>query len=177
MSISSLTEDRNAIRIIATAKTTGQTGVEMEALTAASVAALTIYDMVKAVEKAPSIERVRLLRSRAARAATSPRPHAGKASLSPRRSAIARAPDNADGCGFRSAADQGRRQSRYRRQREAFRAFMTSRQLRATEWAKEAGVPAAHIYAFLTGGTFHSVRRRGTTGARRARARRKTCFE
>jgi plasmid maintenance system antidote protein VapI len=35
--------------------------------------------------------------------------------------------------------------------RQAFRAFMTSRHLRATEWAKQAGVPAAQIYAFLTG--------------------------
>ncbi|MDE2012068.1 MAG: helix-turn-helix transcriptional regulator, partial [Alphaproteobacteria bacterium] len=35
--------------------------------------------------------------------------------------------------------------------REAFRAFMTGNRLRATEWAREAGVPAAQIYAFLTG--------------------------
>ena len=40
-----------AIHVIAEARTTGQTGVEMEALTAASIAALTIYDMVKAVQK------------------------------------------------------------------------------------------------------------------------------
>ena len=44
-----------SITITATAKSTGQTGVEMEALTAASVAALTIYDMCKAVEKGISI--------------------------------------------------------------------------------------------------------------------------
>jgi cyclic pyranopterin phosphate synthase len=42
-------------------KTTGKTGVEMEALTAASVAALTVYDMCKAVEKGIRIEAVRLL--------------------------------------------------------------------------------------------------------------------
>jgi cyclic pyranopterin phosphate synthase len=53
--------DRNAFRIIASAKTTGPTGVEMEALTAASVAALTVYDMVKAVDKGAIIETVRLL--------------------------------------------------------------------------------------------------------------------
>jgi plasmid maintenance system antidote protein VapI len=35
--------------------------------------------------------------------------------------------------------------------REAFRSFMTSRHLRATQWAKDAGVPAAQIYAYLTG--------------------------
>ena len=43
--------DLPGIRISATVKTTGQTGVEMEALTAASTAALTVYDMVKAVQK------------------------------------------------------------------------------------------------------------------------------
>ena len=45
----------------ATAKVTGQTGVEMEALTAVSVACLTIYDMVKAVERGMRIEGIRLL--------------------------------------------------------------------------------------------------------------------
>ena len=45
----------------ATVKVTGQTGVEMEALTAVSVACLTIYDMVKAVEKGMRIEGIRLL--------------------------------------------------------------------------------------------------------------------
>lgn len=42
----------NAIRITASAETTGQTGVEMEALTAASVTALTLYDMAKAIDRA-----------------------------------------------------------------------------------------------------------------------------
>jgi cyclic pyranopterin monophosphate synthase len=52
---------RNAIHVIATVKTTAQTGVEMEAMTAASVAALTIYDMVKGVDRGAVIEFVRLL--------------------------------------------------------------------------------------------------------------------
>lgn len=51
----------DSLRIHATVKTTGKTGVEMEALTAASVAALTVYDMCKAVEKGIRIESVRLL--------------------------------------------------------------------------------------------------------------------
>ncbi len=51
----------SGIRFIATATCTGPTGVEMEALTAASVAALTLYDMVKAVQKGATIERIRLL--------------------------------------------------------------------------------------------------------------------
>ncbi len=45
----------------AEARTTGQTGVEMEALTAASVAALTVYDMVKGIERGARIESVMLL--------------------------------------------------------------------------------------------------------------------
>jgi cyclic pyranopterin phosphate synthase len=49
------------IRVQATVKTGGQTGVEMEALTAVSVACLTIYDMVKAVEKSMTIEGIRLI--------------------------------------------------------------------------------------------------------------------
>lgn len=50
-----------AITIIATVKTTGQTGVEMEALTAASVAALTIYDMCKAIDRGMAFTEVCLL--------------------------------------------------------------------------------------------------------------------
>ena len=47
--------DLPGIRITATVKTTGKTGVEMEALTAASTAALTVYDMVKAIDKGMEI--------------------------------------------------------------------------------------------------------------------------
>jgi cyclic pyranopterin monophosphate synthase len=47
--------------ISATVRTTGKTGVEMEALTAVSVAALTVYDMVKAVEKTGRIQNIRLV--------------------------------------------------------------------------------------------------------------------
>ncbi len=50
-----------AVTIRATVRTTGKTGVEMEALTAVSVAALTIYDMAKAAEKTMQITNVRLL--------------------------------------------------------------------------------------------------------------------
>ena len=50
----------DALRIEATAKVFGRTGVEMEALTAVSVAALTVYDMCKAVDRGMAIERVRL---------------------------------------------------------------------------------------------------------------------
>ena len=55
-------EERSLIEIAATVKTTGKTGVEMEALTAVSVAALTIYDMCKAVDRAMRITNIRLVR-------------------------------------------------------------------------------------------------------------------
>ncbi|MBJ2153367.1 cyclic pyranopterin monophosphate synthase MoaC [Paracoccus sp. IB05] len=53
---------QGGVHITATVRTTGQTGVEMEALTAVSVAALTVYDMLKAAEKGMRIEGIRLLR-------------------------------------------------------------------------------------------------------------------
>jgi cyclic pyranopterin phosphate synthase len=49
------------VKIAATVRTTGKTGVEMEALTAVSVAALTVYDMVKAVEKTGRIQNIHLV--------------------------------------------------------------------------------------------------------------------
>lgn len=53
--------EAGGVRIVATASTTAETGVEMEALTAASVAALTVYDMVKALDKSIEIREVYLL--------------------------------------------------------------------------------------------------------------------
>lgn len=57
-------EGGDRLHITARVKTTGKTGVEMEALTAATVAALTVYDMCKAVDKGMRIEGVRLLEKR-----------------------------------------------------------------------------------------------------------------
>jgi len=53
--------EEEGVRITASASTTAQTGVEMEALTAAAVAALTVYDMTKALDKSISIEELHLL--------------------------------------------------------------------------------------------------------------------
>jgi cyclic pyranopterin monophosphate synthase len=55
----SVVED--AVEIVATVRTTGRTGVEMEALTAASVAALTVYDMCKSVDRGMRIEALRVV--------------------------------------------------------------------------------------------------------------------
>ena len=134
--------ERSAVRILATVKTLGQTGVEMEALTAASIAALTIYDMVKAVDRGAVIEAVRLVSKSGGKSgsyfATTGKPALPKLNT-PRKSETlmneVAAPRNRDA----NAA------------RDAFRAFMTAQRLRATEWAKQADVPAAQIYAYLTG--------------------------
>ena len=56
-----VTLEKKGVRIVATAITTGPTGVEMEALTAAGVAALTVYDMTKALDKAIEIQDLYLL--------------------------------------------------------------------------------------------------------------------
>lgn len=59
-----LDEELPGIRIVASVKTMGKTGVEMEALTAVAVSALTIYDMAKAVEKTLLIQNIRLVEKR-----------------------------------------------------------------------------------------------------------------
>jgi cyclic pyranopterin monophosphate synthase len=55
-------EDRSLVIITATARTTARTGVEMEAMTAASVAALTVYDMCKSAERGITIKDIRLIK-------------------------------------------------------------------------------------------------------------------
>ena len=74
-----VTPDRAAgvLRVRAEAATTGPTGVEMEALTAASVAALTIYDMVKGVERGVEIRSVRLISKTGGKSGEWHRPAAG----------------------------------------------------------------------------------------------------
>jgi len=57
-----LDPERRAIRAVATARVVGRTGVEMEALTAVSVALLTAYDMLKAIDRTMRIDGVRLIR-------------------------------------------------------------------------------------------------------------------
>ena len=65
-----------AVRILARARVTGQTGVEMEALTAAAVAGLTLIDMTKGIERGVYLERVRLLEKSGGRSGTWKRPAA-----------------------------------------------------------------------------------------------------
>ena len=56
-----ISEDLTTVKIVAECKTSGKTGVEMEALTAVSVSALTVYDMAKAIDREMKIEDVKLL--------------------------------------------------------------------------------------------------------------------
>jgi cyclic pyranopterin monophosphate synthase len=61
---------RNAVDIVATCKVTGNTGVEMEALTAVSAAALTVYDMCKAVDRAMTLTNIRLVKKSGGKSGT-----------------------------------------------------------------------------------------------------------
>jgi cyclic pyranopterin phosphate synthase len=66
----SLDEANSAVEITTTVKSTGKTGVEMEALTATAIAALTIYDMCKAVDRSMKIENIRLVRKSGGKSGT-----------------------------------------------------------------------------------------------------------
>ena len=61
---------RNAVDITATCKLAGRTGVEMEALTAVAVAALTIYDMCKAIDRGMSVSEIKLLKKSGGKSGT-----------------------------------------------------------------------------------------------------------
>lgn len=145
-------EERHGFRIVASAKITGQTGVEMEALTAAAVAALTVYDMVKAVDKSAVIENVRLLtksggKSGSYEAATKPvRERQAKAASPARAAGPAKATPRVlihEAAAPRPAPATG--------EREALRRFMLARRLQVSQWAKSAEVPVNELYGYLGG--------------------------
>jgi cyclic pyranopterin phosphate synthase len=148
--------DCHAIRIIATVATSGQTGVEMEALTAASVAALTLYDMIKAVDKSAVIETVRLLAKSGGKSGDYKAPSSKTAKTIPAASRVRPAAPSTRAkpqalMGEVAAPRAQSQGANVERRREAFRAFMTSRRLRPTVWAKQAGVASGEILGFLTG--------------------------
>ena len=142
--------ERNAFRIIANAKTTGPTGVEMEALTAASVAALTVYDMVKAVDKGAVIDSVRLLTKSGGKSGAyeaEPRPAVDGVPEPEPRKASSRKSVPRVLIHEVAAPKLGNPSS----DREALRKFMTTNRLRPLEWAKQASVPVNELYGFLSG--------------------------
>lgn len=65
-----LPQDADLVEVIATAKGVGKTGVEMDALVAVSVSALTIYDMSKAVDRSMTIEKIRLVKKSGGKSGT-----------------------------------------------------------------------------------------------------------
>jgi cyclic pyranopterin phosphate synthase len=138
--------ERHAFRIVASAKTTGQTGVEMEALTAASVAALTVYDMVKAVDKGAVIESIRLLTKSGGKSGTYEAPLISEIPSAPKPSRAMKATPR-----VLMSETSAPRLPNGSGEREAFRSFMVGRRLRATEWAKSASVPVNEIYGYLSG--------------------------
>jgi cyclic pyranopterin phosphate synthase len=141
--------ERHAFRIVASAKTTGQTGVEMEAVTAASIAALTVYDMVKAVDKGAVIETIRLLTKSGGKSGSYEAPESAspqQTGAKPTRSSKANPRVLMSEAGAARPAVQNPSG-----EREALRQFMLARHLRASEWAKSAAVPVNELYGYLSG--------------------------
>jgi cyclic pyranopterin phosphate synthase len=147
--------DEYAIRIVATAKTTGPTGVEMEALTAASVAALTIYDMVKAVDRSARIDSVRVISKSGGKSgsfqANTKAPNSELGHAGDHTGAQTRAKARATPRVLVHEVAAPKRVANLNNEREALREFMITNRLRATQWAKSAEVPVSEVYAFLNG--------------------------
>jgi cyclic pyranopterin phosphate synthase len=149
-------EDRHGFRIVASAKTTGQTGIEMEALTAAAVAALTVYDMVKAVDKSAVIENIRLLTKSGGKSGSYQAPE--KPARERQAEAAARAAGPAKPVGPAKATPRvlihetaAPRAVPATGEREALRKFMLARRLQVSQWAKSAEVPVNELYGYLRG--------------------------
>jgi len=135
-------DERNALSIKSVVKTNAQTGVEMEALTAASIAALTVYDMTKAIDKGAVIESVKLLAKSGGKSGDYAVPAQKIFKAAP---AAARAKPKV------IMNEVVAPRPGPHAQRDAFREFMSANRLRPTTWAKEAGVPSAQLLAYLTG--------------------------
>ncbi len=139
--------DDHAIRIVATAKTTGPTGVEMESLTAASIAALTIYDMVKAVDRSAHIESVRVISKSGGKSGS----FKARSKTSTSNPADVPAKTRATPSVLIHEAAAPKRAVNTANERESLRGFMITNRLRATQWAKSAKVPVSEVYSFLNG--------------------------
>ncbi len=150
-------EEGSLIRILASVKVSGQTGVEMEAMTAAAVAALTIYDMLKAAERGIVIEAVRLMSKEGGKSG----PYRAEPEKGQARGRLVRRPATAAAARLvrhRSTPAEGETPQRksgsdHGARRDALRRFMAARGLTAHAWAKDAGVPVGVIYSFLHGRT------------------------
>ena len=156
-------EDGSGLLITATVKTKGTTGVEMEALTAVSVAALTLYDMVKAVDRAATIGAIRLVAKSGGKSdyqedgADEPTGPIPPLPPDPPK-LLSRGFRRAPGAAARPTpprpqpTDQGPATERARHSRaDAFRAFLRDNRLQVSGWAADAGLPVGLVYGFLHG--------------------------
>lgn len=150
-------EEGSLIRVLASVKVSGQTGVEMEAMTAATVAALTIYDMLKAAERGIVIEAVRLLSKEGGKSGSYRVEADNKGGA---RGRLVRRPTTAAAARLvrhRSTPAEveppQRKASDHTARRDALRQFMGTRGLTAHAWAKDAGIAVGVIYSFLHGRT------------------------
>jgi cyclic pyranopterin phosphate synthase len=156
-------EDGSGLSITATVRTHGQTGVEMEALTAVSVTALTLYDMVKAVDRSATIGAIRLLAKSGGKSdyAVDGQPEAATTipPLPPEApKLLSRGFRRAPGAAARPTAprpaptDQGPATPRATHTRaDAFRTFLRDNRMQVSAWAADAGLPVGLIYGFLHG--------------------------
>lgn len=148
----SLDEATSTVRVESSVTVTGKTGVEMEALTAVSVATLTIYDMVKAVDKDMTIDGIQVLRKeggksgtyeRAPEPATQPAPQTKSASA---RRPLVKPQPVSHPTGFTQASGQDSPHLRTR-------AYMERGRIKPLRWAQDAGVQPGALYAYLQGRT------------------------
>ncbi len=156
-------EDGAGLAITATVKTRGATGVEMEALTAVSVAALTLYDMVKAVDRAATIGAIRLVAKSGGKSDYSEDDGDSAPVVIPPLppeppKLLSRGFRRAPGAAARPAAprpaptDQGPATERATHSRaDSFRTFLRDNRMQVSAWAADAGLPVGLIYGFLHG--------------------------
>ena len=137
--------DGSGLEITAEVRTTGPTGVEMEALTAASVTALTLYDMVKAVDKDMVIGQIRLDEKDGGRSGQYRRGVAAATSATKTGAKGRRTPAARPAPVTTRSADPGADG------RRALQAFIGARGLKVTEWAKSANVRSGEVFSFLSG--------------------------
>jgi cyclic pyranopterin phosphate synthase len=156
-------EDGSGLAISATVKTRGTTGVEMEALTAVSIAALTLYDMVKAVDRSATIGAIRLVAKSGGKSDYTQADGEIAPTIVPPLppdppKLLSRGFRRAPGAAARPAApraaptDQGPATERARHTRaDAFRTFLRDNRMQVSAWAADAGLPVGLVYGFLHG--------------------------
>ncbi len=146
--------DTGRLEISARVKVNGRTGVEMEALTAVSVAALTVYDMAKAVDRGMILTDIRLVEKSGGRSGDYKAQDAAASGSADLRSR-----------GMRSTPHEGAPAVRKRRprlsprvksqiaKREAFREYLYNNKIQVSAISKKAGVKLGEVYCYLNGQT------------------------